>query len=154
MSHRIVTKKRFPIKDLQYNSYLISLFINKLLKNGKKKLAFKIVANTFKFIQIRTKEDPLLIFEKAIKNISPKVQIKAKRIKGATYQVPSLLTKFRSTNLAIRWLIQYSIKRNGKNIATKLASEILDAVKGLGNAIKKKEETHKMAEANKAFLTL
>eukprot|EP01040_Poterioochromonas_malhamensis_P017312 gene17312-19858_t len=89
--------------------------------------------------------------EKAIRNLSPRVQLKAKRVGGATYQVPTLLSKYRSTNIAIRWIVEFSRKRSGKGMSLKLANEVLEAAKGLGNAIKKKEETHKMAEANKAF---
>ena len=91
------------------------------------------------------------LFEKAIRNISPRVQLKAKRVGGATYQVPTLLNKFRSTNIAVRWIVEFSRKRSGKGMSLKLANELLEAAKGLGNSIKKKEETHKMAEANKAF---
>ena len=102
-------------------------------------------------MEYRTNQNPILILEKAIRNISPRVQLKAKRVGGATYQVPTLLNKYRSTNIAVRWLVEYSRKRSGKEMSLKLANEVLEAAKGLGNSIKKKEETHKMAEANKAF---
>ena len=94
---------------------------------------------------------PSLILEKAIRNISPRVQLKAKRIGGATYQVPTLLSKYRATNTAVKWLVEFSKRRTGKGIALKLANELIEAAKGMGNSIKKKDETHKMAEANKAF---
>lgn len=151
MSRRISTKKRFPKKDIKYDNLLISLLINRLLKNGKKRLARRIVSKAFEFIEFRTNENPILVLEKAIRNISPRVQLKAKRVGGATYQVPTLVNKFRSTTTAVRWLVTFSRKRSGKGMSMKLANEILDAAKGTGNAIKKKEETHKMAEANKAF---
>ncbi len=151
MSRRISTQKRFPLKDFQYDSLLVSLLINRLLKKGKKRLARRIIKESFELIQLRTTQNPILIFEKAVRNISPRVQLKAKRIGGATYQVPSLLTKFRSTNLAIRWIVEFSRKRTGKGISLKLANELIEGAKGTGSAIRKKEETHKMAEANKAF---
>lgn len=151
MSRRISTKKRFPKKDIKYDNLLISLLINRLLKNGKKRLARRIVSKALEFIEFRTNENPILVLEKAIRNISPRVQLKAKRVGGATYQVPTLVNKFRSTTTAVRWLVTFSRKRSGKGMSMKLANEILDAAKGTGNAIKKKEETHKMAEANKAF---
>lgn len=151
MSRRISTKKRFPEKDFQYDSYLVSLLINRILRNGKKRLSRRIVSKAFELVKLRTNQNPLLVLEKAIRNISPRVQLKAKRVGGATYQVPLLLTKFRSTNIAIRWLVEFSRKRVGKGMALKVANELIEAAKGAGNAIRKKEETHKMAEANKAF---
>jgi small subunit ribosomal protein S7 len=152
MSRRISTKKRFPQKNEKYDNVLVSLLVNRILRKGKKRLAKRIVYRAFDFIEYRTKDNPILILEKAIRNISPRVQLKAKRVGGATYQVPVLLNKFRSTNIAIRWLVEYSKKRSGKGISVKLANELLEATRFLGNSIRKKEETHKMAEANKAFL--
>lgn len=154
MARRISTQKRFPKTNFRYNSLLVSLLINKLLLEGKKRLAYKIVTKAFDLIYKRTNQKPVIIFEKAVRNSSPRIQLKPKRIGGATYQVPSLLTKFSATNLAIRWLISFSRKRSGKGIALKLANELIDAAKGSGNTIKKKEETHRMAEANKAFAKL
>ena len=151
MSRRISTKKRFPEKDFKYDNLLISLLVNRILKNGKKRLARRIVYKAFELIEFKTNQNPILILEKAIRNISPRVQLKAKRVGGATYQVPTLLNKFRSTNIAVRWIVEFSRKRSGKGMSLKLANELLEGAKGLGNAIKKKEETHKMAEANKAF---
>lgn len=151
MSRRISTKKRFPKKDIKYENLLVSLLINRLLKNGKKRLARRIVSKAFELIEFRTNENPLIILEKAIRNISPRVQLKARRVGGATYQVPTLVNKFRSTTTAVRWLVMFSRKRSGKGMPMKLANEVLDAAKGTGGSIKKKEETHKMAEANKAF---
>jgi small subunit ribosomal protein S7 len=151
MSRRISTKKRFPKKDSKYDNLLVSLLINRLLKNGKKRLDTRIVYKGFELIEFRTNQNPILILEKAIRNISPRVQLKAKRIGGATYQVPTLLNKYKATNIAIRWVVEFSRKRSGKGMSLKLANELLEAAKGLGNSIKKKDETHKMAEANKAF---
>ena len=151
MSRRISTQKRFPEKDTKYDNLLVSLLINRILKSGKKRLAKRIVYKAFELIEFRTNENPILILEKAIRNISPRVQLKAKRVGGSTYQVPTLLNKYRATNIAVSWLVEYSRKRSGKGMSLKLANELLEAAKGLGNSIKKKEETHKMAEANKAF---
>ena len=119
--------------------------------DGKKRLAKRILYKSFELIEARTTQNPILILEKAIRNISPRVQLKAKRVGGATYQVPTLLNKYRATNIAVRWLIENSQKRSGKGMSIKLTNELLEAAKGIGNSIKKKEATHKMAEANKAF---
>ena len=151
MSRRISTKKRFPKRDSKFDNLLVSLLVNRILKSGKKRMAKRIVYKAFELIEFRTNQNPLVVLEKAVRNISPRVQLKAKRVGGATYQVPTLLNKFRSTNMAIRWIVEFSRKRAGKGMSLKLANELLEAAKGLGNAIKKKEETHKMAEANKAF---
>jgi len=151
MSRRISTKKRFPERDSKYDNLLVSLLINRILRCGKKLLSKRIVYKAFEFIEFRTNQNPILILEKAIRNISPRIQLKAKRMGGATYQVPTLVSKFHSTNIAVKWIVEYSRKRTGKGMSFKLANELLEAAKGLGNAIKKKEETHKMAEANKAF---
>jgi|TARA_Y100000813_G_C24113852_1_gene329150 small subunit ribosomal protein S7 len=151
MSRRISTKKRFPKKDSKYDNLLVSLLINRLLKSGKKRLATRIVYKGFELIEFRTNQNPILILEKAIRNISPRVQLKAKRIGGATYQVPTLLNKYKATNIAVKWVVEFSRKRSGKGMSLKLANELLEAAKGLGNSVKKKDETHKMAEANKAF---
>jgi small subunit ribosomal protein S7 len=151
MSRRISTKKRFPERDSKFDNFLVSLLINRILKNGKKRLSRRLVYKSFELIEFRTNQNPILILEKAVRNISPRVQLKAKRVGGATYQVPTLLNKFRSTTIAVKWIVEFSKKRSGKGMSLKLANELLEASKGLGNAIKKKEETHKMAEANKAF---
>ena len=112
----------------------------------------KVLLNgAFEIIKTRTKEDPLIIFEKAIRNASPVVEVKARRIGGSTYQVPIELSSFRATNLALRWLIKNSRNRTGRTMSVKLASEIIDTANDIGNTIKQKEQTHRMAEANKAF---
>ena len=151
MSRRNISKKRFPKADPTYNSYLVSLLVTRILKAGKKTIAKKIVYEAFEIIKQKTNEDPLAVFEKAICNGSPIVEVKARRIGGSTYQVPIEVSSFRATNLALRWIIQYSRKRVGRTMSIKLASEIIDTANDIGNTIKKKEETHKMAEANKAF---
>jgi small subunit ribosomal protein S7 len=151
MSRRNISKKRFPIADPNYNSYLVSLLVTRILKSGKKNLAQNIVNEAFDIIKSKTDEDPLSIFEKAIRNASPVVEVKARRIGGSTYQVPIEVSSFRATNLALRWIIQYARQRVGRTMSIKLASEIIDTANDIGNTIKKKEETHKMADANKAF---
>jgi len=151
MSRRNISKKRFPQADSTYNSYLVSLLTTRILKSGKKTLAQNIVNGAFEIIKEKTNEDPLVIFERAIKNASPVVEVKARRIGGSTYQVPLEVSGFRATNLSLRWLIRYSRERVGRSMSIKLAGEIIDTANDIGNTIKKKEETHRMAEANKAF---
>jgi small subunit ribosomal protein S7 len=151
MSRRNISKKRFPQTDSNYNSYLVNLLINRILKSGKKTIAKKIVYEAFEIIKKKTNEDPLTIFEKAIRNASPVVEVKARRVGGSTYQVPIEVSGFRATNLSLRWIIGYANQRVGRSMSIKLANEIIDTANDIGNTIKKKEETHKMAEANKAF---
>ena len=151
MSRRNIAKKRFPQPDSIYNSYLVSLLISRILKSGKKTIAKNIVYEALEIIKQKTNEDPLEVFEKAIKKASPIVEVKARRIGGSTYQVPIEVSGFRATNLSLRWIIRYSKQRVGRSMSIKLANEIIDTANEIGNTIKKKEETHKMAEANKAF---
>ncbi len=151
MSRRNISKKRFPEPDPVYNSYLVSLLICRILKSGKKNLAQRIVQEAFQIIKLRTNQDPLEIFEKAVKNASPIVEVKARRIGGSTYQVPIEVNGFRATNLSLQWLIKYARQRTGRTMAIKLANEIIDSSNEIGGTIKRKEEVHKMAEANKAF---
>ena len=151
MSRRNISKKRLPHTDTIYNSYLVNLLVSRILKSGKKTIAKKIVYQAFDIINEKTKEDPLIIFEKAIRNSSPIVEVKARRIGGSTYQVPIEVTGFRATNLSLRWIIRYANQRAGRSMSIKLANEIIDTANEIGNTVKKKEETHRMAEANKAF---
>jgi small subunit ribosomal protein S7 len=151
MSRRNISKKRFSQPDSTYNSYLVSLLITRILKSGKKTLAQNIINGAFEIIKDKTKEDPLLIFEKAIKNASPIIEVKARRVGGSTYQVPVEVNDFRATNLSLRWIIRYAKQRIGRSMSIKLANEIIDTANDIGNTIKKKEEIHRMAEANKAF---
>jgi small subunit ribosomal protein S7 len=151
MSRRNISKKRFPQPDSLYNSFLVSLLITRILKAGKKNLARNIVYQAFDIIKKKTDQDPLEVFEKAIRNASPVVEVKARRVGGSTYQVPIEVSGFRATNLSLRWILRYSNQRVGRSMAIKLANEIIDTSNEIGNTIKKKEETHKMAEANKAF---
>jgi small subunit ribosomal protein S7 len=151
MSRRNISKKRLPQPDSLYSSFLVSLLITRILKSGKKNLAKNIVYQAFDIIKKKTDQDPLEVFEKAIRNASPVVEVKARRVGGSTYQVPIEVSGFRATNLSLRWILRYSHQRVGRSMAIKLANEIIDTSNEIGNTIKKKEETHKMAEANKAF---
>ena len=151
MSRRSIVKKRYPDPDPTYNSLLVSLLTARILKSGKKTLANKIVTETFALVSEKTDEDPIQVFEKAIKNITPLVEVKARRIGGSTYQVPLEVSRYRGTTLALRWLIKAASDRSGRTTSLKLASEIMDASSGVGNAVRKREETHRMAEANKAI---
>nr|YP_009257598.1 ribosomal protein S7 [Coeloseira compressa]ANH09681.1 ribosomal protein S7 [Coeloseira compressa] len=151
MSRRNTAKKRVVIPDPIYNSKLISMLVARILKDGKKIIAQKIIYQTLDIIKNKTSEDPLLTLEKAIRNTTPLVEVKGRRVGGSTYQVPIEVRAYRGTNLSIKWIARFAKVRSGKNMASKLANEILDASNETGNAIKKREETHRMAEANKAF---
>jgi small subunit ribosomal protein S7 len=148
MSRRKIIKKRFPKPDPVYNSYLVSILVSRLIKDGKKALAQNIVCDALDIIAYKTESDPIEIFERAVKNVSPLVEVKARRFGGATYQVPMEVTSFRGTNLALRWIVKAARSRTGKTIALKLAAELMDASKNSGDAMRKKIDTHKMAEAN------
>jgi small subunit ribosomal protein S7 len=151
MSRRNKVQRKFPKPDPLFNNYLVSMFTNLILTDGKKILAQNIINKTFLLINERTGLKAIQVFEKAIKNVSPNIEMKRARRGGSTYQVPAEISKFRATNLALRWIVQIARKRPGKSISLKLASELIDASKGIGYSIRKKEEMHKMAEANKAF---
>ena len=151
MSRRKIIKKRFPKPDPVYNNYLVSILVSRLIKDGKKTLAQNIVCDALDIIAYKTESDPIEVFEQAVKNVTPLVEVKARRFGGASYQVPMEVTSFRGTNLALRWIVKASRSRTGKTIALKLAAELMDASKNSGDAMRKKQDTHKMAEANKAF---
>jgi len=151
MSRRNISSKRLPEPDSYYNSYLVSLLISRILKSGKKTIAKTIVYEAFEIIKKKTNENPLKLFEKAIQNASPTIEVKARRVGGSTYQVPIEVSHFRAINLALRWIIKYSKQRVGRSMSIKLANEIIDTANEIGNTIKKKEEMHKMAQANRAF---
>jgi len=137
--------------DPKYNDVLVSQFVNCVMKRGKKHLARGIVYNAFSVIEERTKSNGIDVFRKAVSNVRPLLEVKARRVGGATYQVPTEVRESRSVALAMRWLISYATDRKDKSMSQKLAAEFIAASNGEGNAIKKKEDTHKMAEANKAF---
>ena len=143
--------QRLRAPDPRYSDLLVSEFINNIMKRGKKHLARRILYDSFSIIEERTKQNGLDVFRKAVHNTRPLLEVKARRVGGATYQVPTEVRGARSTALAIRWLINYAGERKERSMSLKLAAEFIAASNGEGNAIKKKEDTHKMAEANKAF---
>ena len=151
MPRRREVPKRSILPDPRYNDVTIAKFMNVLMRDGKKSTAEGIVYGAFEVIEERTKEDPVRVFHKALENTKPAVEVKSRRVGGSTYQVPIEVRPLRQTALAIRWLIDFSRKRPGKQMAEKLANELIEASHARGGAIKKKEDTHRMAEANKAF---
>jgi small subunit ribosomal protein S7 len=151
MSRRTVIQKRPIAPDPTYNSRLVTMMVSRLMRSGKKSLAYRIVYDAFKIIEERTGSEPLEVFERAVKNATPLVEVKARRVGGATYQVPMEVRSDRGTALALRWLTQFSRSRPGRTMAGRLANELMDASNETGNTIRKREETHRMAEANKAF---
>jgi len=151
MPRRYRPPKRQIPPDPKYNSVLVAKLINKVMKNGKKSLAERIVYNAFDLIEQKAKRDPLTVFEQAIKNATPVLEVRPRRVGGATYQVPIEVPPHRQLSLALRWLVQAARQRSGKSMSEKLAAELMDAAQGMGAAVKKKEDTHKMAEANRAF---
>jgi small subunit ribosomal protein S7 len=151
MSRRTVIQKRPVPPDSVYNSRLVSMMVRRLMRSGKRSLAHRIIYDAFKIIEERTGAEPLETFEKAVRNATPLVEVKARRVGGATYQVPMEVRSDRGTALALRWLIQFSRQRAGRTMALRLANELMDAANETGSAIRKREETHRMAEANKAF---
>ncbi len=143
--------KRVILPDPVFNDLIIAKFINNLMFSGKKSLAEKIVYESIDILAKKKKVDGLDVFKKALQNVAPVLEVKSKRIGGATYQVPREISKNRSMALAMRWILTYSRNRKGKTMADRLAAEMSAAYDGEGGAVKKKEDTHKMAEANKAF---
>ncbi|WP_381414807.1 30S ribosomal protein S7 [Spiroplasma endosymbiont of Anurida maritima] len=144
-------EKRDVLPDPVYNSKLVTKVVNQIMVDGKKGLAQTILYGAFDIIKEKTKKEPLEVFNQALENITPLLELKVRRIGGANYQVPIEVSETRKVTLSLRWLINYSRLRNEKNMVDRLANEIIDASKLTGGAYKKKEDTHKMAEANKAF---
>ncbi|MGE5391837.1 MAG: 30S ribosomal protein S7 [Deltaproteobacteria bacterium] len=143
--------RRDVLPDPIYNSKLFTKLVNQIMWDGKKSLAEKIVYGAFDIIAEKTKKNPMEVFEEAMKNITPIVEVRARRVGGANYQVPVEVRASRRQTLAIRWLVGYSRKRGEKTMAERLAGELMDGANSTGGAVKKREDTHKMAEANKAF---
>ena len=151
MSRKRKAPKKIPIVDPRYKSLIIPKLINSIMYDGKKTVAEKIIYDAIDKIKLKSKEEPIEIFNTAINNIRPTVEVRSRRVGGATYQVPVEVKSKRSQALALRWLIDASRKRKDKNMSDKIFNEIFDAYQNRGSAIKKKEDTHKMAESNKAF---
>ncbi|MCJ7594576.1 MAG: 30S ribosomal protein S7 [Desulfobacterales bacterium] len=151
MPRKRVVTKRETILDPKYSSQMVSKFINCLMKKGKKSVAQSILYRALDVIKQKAKDDPLPVFQKAVNNVRPIVEVKSRRVGGSTYQVPTEVRASRGQALSIRWIISYASARGEKSMAAKLAGELMDAAGGRGAAVKKKEDTHRMAEANKAF---
>lgn len=151
MPRRNRPPRRVPPNDVKYDNLHVAMFINRMMRGGKKSLATRIMYQAMEAMGERAKKDPVEVFETAIRNVAPAVEVKPKRVGGSTYQVPIDVSQERGIALAMRWLIQFARDRNGRSMAEKLANELLDAYNGQGNAIRRKDETHRMAEANRAF---
>ena len=151
MSRRSRAQRKMAEPDPIYNSRLVTLLVSRILQSGKKSLAQKIVYQALEIISTKTDENPVLVLEKAVKNVTPQVEVKSRRVGGSTYQVPISIRAYRGTNISLKWITEFARTRSGKNMSMKLANEIIDAAKETGNSIRRKEQTHKMAEANKAF---
>ena len=143
--------KRDVLPDPIYNSKIVTKLVNQIMQDGKKGTAERILYDAFDIIKEQTSEEPLEVYNKALENIRPALEVKSRRVGGSNYQVPLEVKDDRAQALALRWLVNYAKTRNGKGMAINLANEIMDAAKGVGGAVKKREDTHKMAEANKAF---
>ena len=151
MSRRHVAAKREILPDPKYGDRTLAKFINMVMSRGKKAVAEKIVYGALDVIAQRSKQDPLEVFNQALENIRPMVEVKSRRVGGATYQVPVEVRPSRQNALAMRWMVDAARKRGGKSMGVRLADEVLDAVEKRGSAFKKREDVHRMAEANKAF---
>jgi small subunit ribosomal protein S7 len=151
MSRRHAAEKRQVLPDAKYGDRILTKFMNNLMVDGKKSVAERIVYNAFDRVEDKIKRAPIEVFHEALTNIKPSVEVRSRRVGGATYQVPVEVRVERREALAIRWLIAASLKRNENTMEERLAGELLDAVNGRGTAVKKREDTHKMADANKAF---
>jgi small subunit ribosomal protein S7 len=143
--------KRDVLPDPIYNSKVVTKLINQIMNDGKKGTAERILYEAFEMIKEKTGQEPMEVYEKALENVKPLLEVKSRRVGGSNVQVPIEVTDDRSQALALRWIVNYAKSRNGKGMAINLAQELMDAANGVGGAVKKREDTHKMAEANKAF---
>jgi small subunit ribosomal protein S7 len=151
MPRKRVIVRREIAPDPRFNSLLVAKFVSCLLRKGKKSTAQAILYGAFDLIKQKSKEDPLPVFQKAVANVKPLVEVRSRRVGGSTYQVPTEVRASRGQALALRWIISFAKARGEKSMASKLAGELMDAAAGRGAAVKKREDTHRMAEANKAF---
>jgi small subunit ribosomal protein S7 len=151
MPRRREVPKRLAEPDPKYKDRMVGRFTNVIMRDGKKSVAERIVYGSFTVIENKTRNDPLAMFRRALENVRPRVEVKSRRVGGATYQVPVEVRPERATSLAMRWLSSYARTRAGKSMTEKLADEIIDAANERGESVKKREDTHRMAEANKAF---
>lgn len=151
---KLKPEKRKVLADPVYNSHLVTKLINSIMLDGKKGLAQQIIYGAFELVEKKTKKPAIEVFKKAVDNIMPTLELKVRRVAGSNYQVPTEVTPERKQTLCLRWLTQYSRLRNEKTMLERLANEIIDASNGIGGSVKKKDDTHRMAEANKAFAHL
>jgi len=151
MPRRKEPVKREVLPDPKYKSDLVAKFISNIMRDGKRNLAQSILYEAFDIIYKKTKEDPLALFQKAVENVKPLVEVRSRRVGGSTYQVPTEVRFSRRTTLSLRWILTYAKQRGEKGMAAKLAGELIDAFNSKGGSFKKREDTHRMAEANKAF---
>ena len=151
MSRRTAAEKRVPSPDPVFESQLVQRFVNRMMQRGKRSTAQKLLYTAMDIIKEKTKQEPLEVFNKAVKNVTPLVEVKARRVGGSTYQVPLEVKQSRGVALATQWIITNSRKRSGRSFSERLSAELMDAANGTGASVKKRDDTHKMAEANKAF---
>ena len=151
MSRRTAAEKRVPSPDPAFESQLVQRFVNRMMQRGKRSTAQKLLYTAMDIIKEKTKQEPLEVFNKAVKNVTPLVEVKARRVGGSTYQVPIEVKQSRGVALATQWIITNSRKRSGRSFSERLSAELMDAANGTGASVKKRDDTHKMAEANKAF---
>jgi small subunit ribosomal protein S7 len=151
MPRRREVPERTIIPDSRYNNKLVTKFINCIMRDGKRSIAESLLYDSFDLIESKTKESPIKIFEQAVENVRPAIEVKSRRVGGSTYQVPTEVRPSRRTALGIRWIIGYARSRSEKGMVNKLAVELMDAANKRGASVKKREDTHKMADANKAF---
>ena len=151
MPRRFRPESRQVEPDLRYNSEHVSMFVNRLMKNGKKSTALRIIYDSFDMIEERTKQPAIEVFEQALRNAMPQIEVRPRRVGGSTYQVPIEVPPYRRITLSMRWLLNAARSRGGRSMSEKLAAEFMDAAKGLGAAVKRRDDTHRMAEANRAF---
>ncbi len=151
MSRRTRATKREVLPDTRYGNQHVQMFVNRMMHGGKKSTAQSVLYNALALVEERAKRDPVEVFEQAIRNVTPAVEVKPRRVGGSTYQVPVEVTPEHGLSLAMRWLLENARKRGGRSMAEKLAAELLDAANGQGASIKKRDDTHRMAEANRAF---
>jgi small subunit ribosomal protein S7 len=151
MPRRYRPAKRVVAPDVRFGNVKVEMFINRLMTGGKKSTARRVMYGAMEIIEAKAKKDPVEIYEQALRNVTPAVEVKPRRVGGSTYQVPVEVPVQRATSLAMRWILQFSAARGGRSMAEKLAAELMDAANGQGGAIKKRDDTHRMAEANRAF---
>jgi small subunit ribosomal protein S7 len=151
MPRRNSPAKRPVAPDKKFNNMHVTMFVNRMMYGGKKSTAQKIIYTAFDLIEERMKRDPVEVFEQALRNVTPTVEVRPRRVGGSTYQVPVEVPGARARSLAMRWLLQFTRARSGRGMAEKLAAELMDAAQGQGASVKRKEDTHRMAEANRAF---